>query len=331
MRALQLVAYNRFELVDLPIPVPQNDEVLIKVQACGICGSDVHGMDGTTGRRIPPIVMGHEAAGDVVEVGTGVEGWAIGDRVTFDSTLFCGACDYCRSGRINLCDNRQVLGVSCGEYRRNGAFAEYVAVPARVLCRLPDGLAYEQAAMVEPVAVAVHGVNRAAVTETDAVAVIGVGMIGLLVVQVLKARGVKWVIAVDVDSAKLDLAKRLGADDVAQSVAGAELDVAIEAVGLTPTVDMAIRAVRKGGRVSLIGNFSPSVEIPLQVVVTRELTIAGSCASEGDYEESLNLIASGKVDVQPMISARVGLDEAADYFERLHAKEPSLMKVMVCP
>ncbi|MGV3615735.1 MAG: galactitol-1-phosphate 5-dehydrogenase [Fimbriimonas sp.] len=330
VRALQLVEYNRFELVELPIPEPASDEVLIRVRACGICGSDVHGMDGSTGRRIPPIVMGHEAAGEIVAVGSGVAGWKVDDRVTFDSTIYCGHCAYCRRGEINLCDNRQVLGVSCGEYRRQGAFAEYVVVPARVLCRLPEGLAYERASMVEPVSVAVHGIDRAGIKRGDRVAAIGVGMIGLLVVQVLKERGAE-VVVVDIDPKKRALALDLGGDSEAESSAGMELDAAVEAVGITPTVDMAIRSVRKGGRVSLVGNLAPKVEIPLQVVVTRELSVYGSCASQGDYEESLALIASGAVQVDPMISARIGLDQASEYFHRLHRQEPGLMKVIVCP
>src|SRR5580692_5102459 len=147
MKALELVEYGRFELKDLPEPEIAPDEVLVKVKACGICGSDVHGYHGATGRRIPPIVMGHEASGDIVALGSEVEGWAAGDRVTFDSTIFCGACPYCLRGEVNLCDNRRVLGVSCGEYRRQGAFADLVAVPARVLCRLPGNLDYDRAAM----------------------------------------------------------------------------------------------------------------------------------------------------------------------------------------
>ena len=331
MRALQLVAYNHFELVDLPVPEVGADEVLIRVRACGICGSDVHGMDGSTGRRIPPIVMGHEASGDIVAVGSGVNGWSEGQRATFDSTIYCGRCAYCLRGQVNLCDNRQVLGVSCAEYRRQGAFAEYVAVPARVLCALPDGLTYERAAMVEPVSVAVHGVHRAGVQAGDRVAVVGTGMIGSLVVQVLKAKGASEVVAVDIDPAKLRMATEFGADRAVESSAGMDLDAAIEAVGITPTVAMAIRSVRKGGSVALVGNLAPNVEIPLQVAVTREISIYGCCASQGDYEESLALIASGAVRVDPMISARIGLEEAPAYFERLHRGEPGLMKVMVCP
>ncbi len=331
MKALLLVEYGRFEMTDMPIPDVAPDAVLIKVRACGICGSDVHGMDGSTGRRIPPIVMGHEASGDIVEVGSEVTSWKAGDRVTFDSTIFCGACPYCLRGEINLCDNRQVMGVSCGDYRRHGAFAEYVTVPERILARLPDNLTYEEAAMVEPVSVALHGVHRADIKPGDRVAVVGTGMIGSLVVQVLKAKGAGEVVAVDIDPAKLEMAKAVGADTVCTDSSGMELDAAIEAVGITPTVDMAIRSVRKGGRVSLVGNLSPKVEIPLQVAVTREITIYGCCASQGDYDESLALIASGAVNVHPMISAKISLDQTAEYFHRLHAQEKGLMKVIVCP
>jgi L-iditol 2-dehydrogenase len=137
MKAMLLSEYNKLEVTDLPIPAPSPDELLIEVAACGICGSDVHGYDGSTGRRIPPIVMGHEAAGTVVEAGSAVSGYAPGDRVTFDSTVFCGVCPFCLAGDVNLCNDRQVIGVSCGEYRRAGAFAEFLTVPARVAYRLP--------------------------------------------------------------------------------------------------------------------------------------------------------------------------------------------------
>ena len=126
MKALVLTAYNHLEIQDWPRPEIAADEVLLRVAACGICGSDIHGMDGSTGRRQPPIIMGHEAAGTIVAVGAEVRDWAAGDRVTFDSTIYCGRCWYCRRGEINLCDNRRVLGVSCDDYRRHGAFAELV-------------------------------------------------------------------------------------------------------------------------------------------------------------------------------------------------------------
>src|SRR5512140_3079472 len=132
MQALLLKNYKELELTDMPVPEIGADDLLIKVSACGICGSDVHGYDGSTGRRIPPLVMGHEAAGVVASTGSGVDGFREGDPVTFDSTIYCGECAFCRKGDVNLCDNRQVLGVSCGDYRRAGAFAEFVVLPARI-------------------------------------------------------------------------------------------------------------------------------------------------------------------------------------------------------
>ena len=331
MKALQLIEYGRFELVDMPVPEINDHEVLVRIKATGICGSDVHGMDGSTGRRIPPIVMGHESAGEVAAVGASVTEWKVGDRVNFDPTFYCGECDYCHRGETNLCNNRQVPGVSCNEYRRNGAFADYMVVPSRNLYRLPDNMTYEQAAMVEPVSVALHGVNLLRMKPGDRVAVVGVGMIGFLIVQVLKAKGAGEVIAVDIDQKKLDLALTMGADSACKSSAGMELDCAIEAVGITPTVDMALRSVRKGGTVSLVGNMSPAVEIPLQILVQRELSVYGSCGSQLDFPESIELIASGAVKVDPMITAQISLDQAKEYFDRLYNQDPTLMKVIVCP
>src|SRR5882757_2057343 len=183
MKALLLSSYKNLELADLPAPSPAPDEVLIRVAACGICGSDVHGYDGSSGRRIPPIVMGHEAAGVIAAVGTSVKTFSSGDRVTFDSTVYCGECAHCRRGNVNLCDRRQVLGVSCGEYRRAGAFAEFVAVPARISYHLPDNLAFEEAALLEAVAVAIHAVSLVPLRLGGSALVIGAGTIGLLVQQ----------------------------------------------------------------------------------------------------------------------------------------------------
>jgi len=211
MKALVLKEYGRLVIEEVPKPVLQPDEVLVRVRACGICGSDVHGMDGSTGRRIPPLIMGHEASGEIAETGPQVRGWKPGDRVTFDSTVYCGKCWHCRRGEINLCDDRRVLGVSCAEYRRHGAFAEFVAVPERILYRLPDSLAFEQAALVEAVSVAVHAVERAPLPVNASVAVVGAGMIGLLVIQVLRIKGCGAIIAIDVDGGRLELARRLGA------------------------------------------------------------------------------------------------------------------------
>jgi L-iditol 2-dehydrogenase len=233
--------------------------------------------------------------------------------------------------------------VSCGEYRRHGAFAEFVAVPQRILYRLPENLSFEQAAMVEAVSVAVHAVERTPLTLNASVAVVGTGMIGLLVVQVLRARGCGQIIAIDLDEGKLKLASRFGAthtikaneaglqEKIGALTSGRGVDAAFEVVGFPATVKTAIESVRKGGSVTLVGNLKPQVELPLQAVVTRELTLIGTCASAGEYPACLDLIASGKVNVTDFISATPPLEEGAQWFERLYAGEKGLMKVLLKP
>ncbi|MGH9588911.1 MAG: galactitol-1-phosphate 5-dehydrogenase [Terracidiphilus sp.] len=343
MKALLLSANSHLELAELPQPEVGPNEVLVRVAACGICGSDVHGYDGSSGRRIPPIVMGHEAAGTVAATGAEVAGYKPGDRVTFDSTVYCGQCEFCRRGEANLCDNRQVIGVSCGDYRRHGAFAEFVGVPARILYHLPDGFDFSQAAMLEAVSVALHAVRVSEVRPGDVALVIGAGMIGLLTLQAARAAGCGRVIVADVDATRLDLACQLGADETIQ-VSGANLvpealkltgghgvDVTYEAVGRNATVSAGIDATCKGGTVTLVGNITPEVTLPLQKVVSRQLRLQGSCASAGEYPQAIEMIADGRIKVKPLITAIASLEDGPRWFERLHAGEPNLMKVVLTP
>ncbi len=343
MKALVLKEYRCFAVEDFPIPQLQPDEALVRVRACGICGSDVHGMDGSSGRRIPPIIMGHEAAGEIAELGSAVTSWKVGEHVTFDSTVSCGDCWYCRRGQVNLCENRQVLGVSCKEYRRHGAFAEYVAVPIRILYRLPDNLTFDQAAMVESVSVAVHAVDRTPLSLNSSVAVVGAGMIGTLVVQALRVAGCGQIIALDLDQERMRLASQLGATkaikaddpDLLQKIYavtdGRGVDAAFEVVGLEETLKTAINCVRKGGSVTLIGNLRPHVDLPLQAVVTRELRLIGTCASAGEYPACLNLISAGQINVTEFITATAPLSEGASWFQRLYSGEKGVMKVLLKP
>jgi L-iditol 2-dehydrogenase len=342
MKALVLKDYLNLVYEEVAPPEIGERDVLVRVEACGICGSDVHGLDGSTGRRIPPLIMGHEAAGVIAETGPGVEGWKPGERVTFDSTIYCGKCWYCRRGEVNLCDDRRVLGVSCGEYRQNGAFAEYVAVPAHILYRLPEAVSFEEATMVEALSIAVHGAKRAPVNPGEAALVVGAGTIGLLVIQVLKAGGCSPVIAADIDQSRLaraltggaDVAVNSGQSDLREIVArhtdrGA--DVAVDAVGTTASIQAALSALRKGGSLTLIGNFSPQIDLALQSVVGRELTVRGSCASSGEYPACLDLIARKVVDVAGLISAVAPLSEGASWFRRLYDREAGLLKVVLKP
>ena len=343
MKALVMTAYKTFQIEDVPMPVLGEEDVLVAVKACAICGSDVHGMDGSSGRRIPPVIMGHEAAGVIKETGPRVHGFKPGDRVTFDSTVYCGHCYFCRRGEINLCDNRRVLGVSCPEYRMNGAFAEFIAVPQHILYALPDAVSFEQAAMAEPLSIAFHAIRRSPVSLGQSAVVVGSGMIGLLVIQLLRQAGCSRVIAVDRVAEKLELAQRFGADvvlnadeaDVPAEVrtwtGGRGADVSFEVVGITPTFQTAVECLKKGGTLTMVGNIRPTVDFPLQAAVTRQLTLNGSCSSAGEYPDCLGLIAGGKVDVDSFISAVAPLEEGADWFKRLYAGEAGLMKVILKP
>lgn len=343
MKSLLLRDYMKLEMTDMPEPEIGPDDVLVRVRACGICGSDVHGLDGSTGRRIPPLVMGHEAAGEVDRCGANVHDLKPGDRVTFDSMVSCGRCGFCASGDANLCDNRQVLGVSPGEYRRHGAFAEYVSVPRRIVYRLPDNIPFEHAALIEAVSVGVHAVSITPVRLGDTAVVVGSGMIGLLTMQAVRAAGCGRVIAVDVDDAKLGFAKRVGASDVLNSrtgdapaavlemTGGRGADVVFECVGATDPVRTAIACVRKGGTVTLIGNISPNIEVPLQSVVTREVRLQGSCGCCGEYPACIDLMSRGVINVEPLISAVAPLAEGPAWFDRLYRHEPNLMKVILRP
>ena len=342
MKALLLSQYRHLEIADFPTPTPAPGEVLVRIAACGICGSDVHGYDGSSGRRIPPIVMGHEAAGTVAAVGAGVTNFSPGDRVTFDSTVSCGACQFCRRGEINLCDNRRVLGVSCGDYRCTGAFAEYIAVPQHIVYALPDSLSFAEAAMLEAVSVAVHAVSLSCLTPNGTALVVGAGMIGLLTLQALRAADCSALFVTDVDASRLALARELGASEIIQAgdnvvsevlrlTNGSGVDLAVEAVGLNATVRTAIDSVRKGGTVTLVGNVTPDVTLPLQKVVTRQIRLQGSCASAGEYPRAIELLSSGQVRVKPLISAIAPLEEGPRWFERLYAREANLMKVVLTP
>lgn len=343
MKALVLEEYKKLVYRDFPDPEILSEEVLVKVCACGICGSDVHGYDGSTGRRIPPIVMGHEASGVIVETGKNAAGWKIGDRVTFDSTVYRLDDWYTLRGHYNLSDNREVLGVSPGSYRRHGAFAEYVAIPQHILYRIPDSVTFEQAAMTEAAAVALHAINIGSVGLGDICVVTGAGMIGTFLIKLLKISGAGRVIVTDINPTNLLNAGKSGADytfasddaDLKEKIlsltSGRGADISFEAVGKSETVNLATDLARKGGKVILVGNISPNVDFPLQKVVTGELKVLGSCAINGEYDVILELLQSGRLTVDDQISAIAPLSEGPVWFDKLYRREGNLKKVILIP
>jgi threonine dehydrogenase-like Zn-dependent dehydrogenase len=343
LKALVLESKNKLVYKDVSDPYINSDEVLIEIKACAICGSDVHGMDGSTGRRIPPVIMGHEASGIIVKTGKNVLKWKVGDRVTFDSTIYPLDDWYTKKGFYNLSDNRKVIGVSCVDYKKDGAMAEYLAIPHHILHRIPDSVSFNQAALVEPLSVALHAINLNPVNKNDTAVVIGAGVIGLFIIQILKYKQVSQIIAIDQQTNRLTLSKELGAkvvlntkennilSEISKLTKGRGADMAYEAVGLESTVRLAVDSVRKGGTVTLIGNITPEIQLPLQKIVTKQIKIQGSCAICGEYPEALTLIEQGTINPDRLISVTAQLSKGAHWFQKLYNKELQLLKVILTP
>jgi len=343
LKALIYTKPYSFEYSDFPDPAVGDDDVLIRVKACGICGSDVHGFTGKTGRRIPPLIMGHEAAGIVERLGKNVSGFEKGDRVCFDSTVYCNKCEACRAGLFNRCDKRQVLGVSVPAFKRHGAFAEYVAVPSWIVSKIPDELSFVHAALLEPASIGTHAANRAPISNKDTVVVIGAGTIGLFILQAARLRGAAKVIAVDINEFRLDLAKKLGADKlinplksnlseaVLQETEGKGANVTLEAVGYAKTFADAVAITRMGGYVVAVGNLEKKAEFDLQQLIAKEHTFTGSYASSGEFRDCIELVASGKIKVEPLISDVLPMQEGPDAFDRLLKAEENLLKIVLEP
>jgi len=343
LKALLYTKPYTFEYTDVPDPTGGDDDVLVRVKACGICGSDVAGHTGKTGRRLPPLIMGHEAAGVVERVGRNVAGFHPGDRICFDSTVYCNQCPACRQGLYNRCVKRQVLGVSVPEFKRNGAFAELLAVPHWICAKLPDNTSFVQASLLEPASIGTHAANRPPISKSDTVVVVGAGTIGLFIVQAAKLRGAKTVIAADLNEFRLDLAKQVGADacinsgkvnlkdEILKRTDGRGADVALEAVGFGETFRQAVSITRTGGYVVAVGNLQKEVEFNLQELVSRELTFTGSYASSGEFRTCIDLIASGRIKVEPLVSEVLPLTEGPSAFQRLLEAKENLLKIVLEP
>jgi 2-desacetyl-2-hydroxyethyl bacteriochlorophyllide A dehydrogenase len=343
MKALVLEDYNKFIFQDITMPkIANGDDVLIKVKAASVCGSDVHGMSGATGRRLPPIIMGHEASGQIVEVGSNVKKFNVGDRVVFNSTLFCGQCGYCQHGEVNLCDERKVFGVSCEEYKINGAYAEYIVVPDRIVYSIPESVSYEQASLIEPFSVGFHAVRVAELGLADTVLVYGSGTIGSFIIQSLRIKGAGKIIATDIDDDKLVLAKEMGADYVINSkktdliseirkIAPNGLDIVFDVVGKASVARQGLDLLKKGGTIVMVGLMDREISFPVQRITTWQLRIQGTYISSDEYPACIDLISSGRVNLKPFLKNYVPLSEAPIWFNRLQSAEKGLHKVIFNP
>ena len=341
MKALVLEEIGKLNIKDVPKPKAEGNRLLVKVEAVSICGSDVHGYDGSSGRRKPPIIMGHEAAGIVEEAGPLAEGFSPGDRVTFNSSEYCAKCSFCAQGKTNLCKTGKVFGVSCDDYHKDGAMAQYISVPDYSTYKIPNGVSFIEAALAEPLSVALHAVNLTDIKLGDTALIFGAGTIGSMLLKLLKISNCSTVVMVDIDEIKLEQAKKMRADYCINSLKenvtdrvneitnGEGADLAFEAVGIAPTVNAAVSALKKCGILTLLGNVSPKIDFPLQKVVVKELRVIASCAVTTEYERSLKLIALGQVNVKDIISQVVPIERGQEMFDRLHSGEKGLGKVVL--
>lgn len=339
MKALVLRKPFDIRVENVPEPWMEEDEVLIEVKACAVCGSDVHGYDGSSTRRVPPVIMGHEASGRIAQCGKNVTGWKVGDRVTFDSTEYCGECWYCRHGSYNLCVNRRIVGVSCEEYKKQGAMAEYIAVKARMLYAIPEGVSYREACLCEPLSVGMHAVGISPLKENDTALIIGAGTIGLMTLLAAKGRTAGTVFSSVRYDSQRKLACGMGAvalsdleelrRQISEATDGRGADVVYDTVGTQESFRTSFDLVRPGGTVVCVGNNRPVLQFPLQECVVKQISVLGSYSSAGEFAVSLERIASGEIDLNLFMGHIYCADQGPELFRRLTEKGNPVLKAII--
>lgn len=331
---------EQLTLAEVPVPEVGPTDVLVEVRACGICGSDLHIIEGMTPTPYKPITLGHEPAGVVREVGAHVTVVTPGDHVFVNPILACGVCDYCRRGRPHICVERRVLGI-----HREGALAEFVSVPAENLLKLPPDLPFEEAAIIESASTPFHALTaRAPVSAGDVVAVIGVGGLGVHGVQVARLLGASAVVAVDVAELPLERARALGATHVVNSrdedpvaavrrLTGGGVDIALECVGTADTCRWALEMLRPGGTAALAGIGPEPVAAPPTTITARtEIEMRGVYAyAPYEVERVARLIASGQLNARAAISEIVPLERVNEGLDSFREKRTSPVRVIVLP
>lgn len=338
MKGLVFVENEKLVWKDIDNVTAKAGEVLIKVKAVGICGSDIHGYKGVTGRRIPSMVMGHEFSGEVAGIGAGVTTLKIGDRVAPFPVDFCGHCSFCKQGIEQLCPNRVQFGV----LRVNGAMAEYICVPEKVCYKLADTVSFPEGSTIEPLAVAYRAVKKGGNLQGKNVFLVGTGTIGLMALICIKAQNPAKIFVSDMSDSRLKLAKELGADitinpgkdDVKQVISDATngdmIHVSFEAVGLAPTCQQSLSVLCIRGTAVWIGQGRPIVDINMLDVVTRELTILGTFMySYKEFGEAAEMLNSGKINVSRIISATAQMKDGEKWFIRLQNPEDLIKVVLV--
>jgi L-iditol 2-dehydrogenase len=331
---------DAFEVIvkEVDIPEIRANEVLIKVKAAGICGSDLHTYKGLHPFRKPPVIIGHELSGEVVKVGDTVTKFQVGDRVTVEPQTGCGACEHCLTGNVNYCDNRGAPGI--GNWY--GAMAEYFAAPEQTVFKLPDSMDYEQGVLVEPFAVGVHAVRKANIGIGDKVAILGAGPIGLLAMAAAKAAGATTLLVTDVMDYALESSLKMGAThtlnimnksewmEEAKTLIGGSFDKVLVAAGVPGIIDQALALLRKGGRVVTIAMFHGDQTFNIHNLQNQEKEIIGCMTyTREDTITAIDMIAAGVVNKSVIITHRLSPEQAADGFRIVDKKEESSLKVLV--
>ncbi|MDX8478444.1 zinc-dependent alcohol dehydrogenase family protein [Mesorhizobium sp. VK24D] len=339
MRAVRLEAIGSIALREVDKPSPGPEDVLVRIEACGVCGTDRHLFHGEF-PCTPPVTLGHEFCGIVEAVGDAVSGIAVGDRVTGDPNIACGRCSHCRAGRVNLCSSLRAIGI-----HRDGGFADYVLMPQSQAFRLPSSLKPTHGAFCEPLACCLHGADLAAIRPGDSVAVLGGGVIGLLVVQLARLAGAATVVLSTRQASRRALAEELGATatvdpsavDPVEAIVGPAglvpggVDVVLECAGVRDTVEQSMRIAKAGGTVVIVGVVPQGMKVAVEPfdLLFRELKVLGSFLNPFTHGRAAQLIASGAIEIDRLISRQVSLEEAPQVISNPAA--PGEVKVLVVP
>jgi L-iditol 2-dehydrogenase len=328
---------GKIEFTDVERPHPAADEVILQVKRIGVCGSDIHVFHGLHPYTSYPVVQGHEIGAVIAETGARVSGFAPGDKVVFMPQVTCGVCYPCRHGMYHICDTLKVMG-----FQTDGAGQEYFAIKADMVLKLPENMSLDEAALIEPVSVAVHALSRAGSVEGLKVLVLGAGTIGNLVAQVARASGAKDVIITDVNEYKLEKARACDfkhvvnpqKEDLGQAILTAfgvdKADLILECVGVQDTITQAVTHARKGSTIIVVGVFGKKPLVDLGLVQDREISLIGTLMyQKKDYLRAIELVAAGKLCLDPMVTHRFAFKDYLKAYETIEASGGNYLKVMI--